>query len=119
MDNIRTSLKRFLAGQGIAGPKTGPFAENLSGNPQPVTLDVWMAHALGIKQEQFNRKATHEKATKRVKQVAEILGIEPADAQAAIWTGYRAMRGLGGAPFSIMDEYLKAKKNGWKFQGIN
>jgi len=117
MRGIRTSVTNFLDGKGISGPKTGPFCENLSGNYGPVTLDVWMAYAFGINQSDFNRKATHAEATRRVVRVGEILGIRPAEAQAAIWTGYRRSVGYNDSPFSIVSEYLTARENDWEIEG--
>jgi hypothetical protein len=119
MRGIRTSVTNFLNGKGIAGIKTSAFYDNLMGNLDRVTLDVWMAYALGIDQSDFNKKATHAEATRRVVSVASILGIKPAEAQAAVWTGYRNYVGHSDSNFDIVHEYLTAKSNNWVIEGIN
>ena len=119
MRGIRRSLQRFVDGDGIAGIKTGPFCANLSGNYDPVTLDIWMARALGIDQSDFNRKATHAEATRRVVRVARRLRVAPAEAQAAIWTGYQRLKGLNPGAFSIVSEYLTARDNKWEIVGCS
>lgn len=119
MRGIRRSLANFLDGKGIKGQKTSAFCDNLSGRYDSVTLDVWMAYALGIEQSDFNRKASREEATRRVVRVARRLRIEPAQAQAAIWTGYRRLKGLNDSPFSVVSEYLAALDNEWEITGCS
>lgn len=119
MKAIRRSLHNFLDGKGINGPKTRAFYRNLAGDYGPVTLDVWMAYALGINQTDFSRKASHAEATRRVVRVARRLRIEPAEAQAAIWTGYRRERGHSDSTFDIVSEYLAARDNGWEITGCS
>ena len=119
MKGIRTSVLRFIAGRGIAGQKTSAFCANLSGCTDRVTLDVWMAYALGIDQKDFNRIPDRTKATQRVVGVAKRLGIAPAEAQAAIWTGYRTIAGYNHSPFSVASEYFTARDNGWDVEGCS
>ena len=119
MKGIRRSLAGFIGGEGIKGPKTRAFYDNLSGRTDSVTLDVWMAYALGIDQTDFNRKANRAKATDRVVRVGERLGIAPAEAQAAIWTGYRTRAGRTHSPFSVVHEYLTACDRQWDIEGCS
>jgi len=119
MRGVRTSVTRFLDGKGIAGQKTNAFYHNLTGRYDHVTLDVWMAYALGIDQTDFNRKATREEATRRVVRVARRLRISPAAAQACIWTGYRRNVGRSNSPFSVVSEYLTACDNKWEVEGCS
>ena len=119
MRGIRTSTQRFIDGKGINGQKTSAFYENLSGNTKAVTLDVWMAYALCVDQTDFSRKASHAKATSRIVAVAEVLGIEPCEAQAAIWTGYRTRAGYAHSPFSVAREYFAARDNSWVIEGCS
>jgi hypothetical protein len=119
MKGIRTSVRRFLDGEGINGQKTNAFYHNLSGRNDHVTLDVWMAYALGIDQKDFNTVANRAKATQRVVSVGEVLGIEPAEAQAAIWTGYRTRAGRNHSPFSVASEYLAARSRQWDVEGCS
>ena len=117
MKGIRTSVRKFRTGDGISGPKTSAFCANLSGDYGPVTLDIWMAYALGIDQTDFNRKANRAKAEDRIVGVGQALGLEPAEAQAAVWTGYRTRVGRNHSPFSVASEYLKARDNNWVIEG--
>jgi hypothetical protein len=119
MRGIRRSVQNFLDGKGIKGQKTYAFYRNLSGHYENVTLDVWMAYALGIDQTDFNRVASRAEATRRVVRVARRLRIEPAEAQAAIWTGYRRGRGYSDSPFSVVSEYLTARDNEWEIEGCS
>jgi hypothetical protein len=119
MKGIRTSVTRFLYGKGIAGPKTSAFYHNLSGRYEYVTLDVWMAYALGIDQKDFNTVANRAKAISRVVTVGERLGIAPAEAQAAIWAGIRGRAGRNHSPFSVASEYLAARDRKWDIEGCS
>ncbi len=119
MKGIRTSVRKFLDGHGINGPKTSAFCANLSGDYGPVTLDVWMAYALGIDQTDFNTVANRAKATDRIVTVGQVLGLAPAEAQAAVWTGYRTRVGRNHSPFSVASEYFKARRNQWEIEGIS
>jgi len=119
MRGIRTSVQRFVDGKGIAGQKTSAFCANLSGDYSRVTLDVWMAYALGIDQTDFTRVASHAKATDRIVTVARVMSMEPAEAQACIWTGYRTRKGLNHSPFSVASEYYTARANGWDIEGCS
>lgn len=119
MRGIRTSVQRFLDGKGIAGQKTNAFYHNLAGHYDHVTLDVWMAYAFDIEQSDFNKLATREECTRRVVRVARRLRIAPAEAQAAIWTGYRRGRGFNDSPFDIVSEYLAARDAKWDITGCS
>jgi len=119
MKGIRSSVRRFVLGRGITGPKTKAFFHNLSGFYDYVTLDVWMAYALGIDQTDFNLVESHRKATDRVVRVGRRLGIAPAEAQAAIWTGYRNLCGRADSVFSVAQEYFVARSRDWDIEGCS
>jgi len=119
MKGIRTSVTKFLDRRVIDGQKVRAFYNNLSGRYDYVTLDVWMAYALGIDQTDFNRKLSHAKATDRIVTVARVMSMEPAEAQAAVWTGYRTRKGLNHSPFSVASEYYTARANGWDIEGCS
>lgn len=119
MRGIRTSVQKFLDNRIIDGQKVGAFYRNLCGCPDSVTLDVWMAYALGIDQKQFKRRDVRIKAIDRVYRVAMAMRITMSEAQACIWTGYRSRRGLTHSPFSVADEYCKARANKWVIEGCS
>ena len=119
MKGIRKSLHKWLDRRVIDGPKTSAFYSNLSGCPDAVTLDVWMAYALGIDQTEFSRVANRAKAIGRVVAVGERLGITPAESQACIWTGYRSAAGRNDSPMSIASEYFAARERQWDVEGCS
>lgn len=119
LKDVRTSVLRFLCGKGISGPKTSAFYNNLSGCPNSVALDVWMSYALGVDQTDFRRADNRSKAISRIVGVARRLGVTPAEAQAAVWTGYRARSGYSQSPFSVAKEYFSACDNGWVVKGCS
>lgn len=119
MRGIRTSVTNFLNGKGIDGPKTSAFYANLLGCPDSVTLDVWMAYALGIDQTDFNRVASRKKAIDRIVSVGRVMGITPAQAQACIWVGYQRRIGYNPSPFCIASEYFAARAANWRITGCS
>jgi len=125
MRGIRKSVMDFRSGAGIVGRKTRPFYHNLCGRLDHVTLDTWMATALCIGQKEFKRKATHREACERIAEVGRVIGIKPAEAQAAIWKGIRSRptsanpNGRNHSPFSVLSEYIAARRNGWDIKGCS
>ena len=57
------------------------------GDDQQVVLDTWMGHALGVDSKKFETKQLRESAARRVRYGAYLMGIAPAEFQAAIWSG--------------------------------
>ena len=88
--NAQRAVK-YLTGNDLAypsGPKTGPFHTNLSGNLSPVTVDSWMFRIVGgfglqSKAPTGNAKRAIQRA---VRMCSTLYDIEPAQAQAIIWT---------------------------------
>ena len=119
MRGIRASVQHFLDCREIRGQKTRAFYNNLMGCPDNVTLDVWMAYALGIDQTDFNRIANRQKATDRIVTVARMMRVTPAEAQAMVWTGYRRRAGFQPSPFSVASEYFAARDNEWVIPGCS
>lgn len=98
-------LARYLQGEEVNGPKTGPFYLNLTGlNPYAITIDVWVARGLGIK-ESVPRK-DREKGERIIRRIAAEYGILPCEAQAALWSGTILQSGGNPIYFPVMQEYL-------------
>ena len=96
MDNVMRSghsnkkLERIITGKGKGGknPKIDEFASALLGELSEVVIDRWMARIYGFKevptpdQKAFIRR--------KVKALADKLGVPPAHAQAALWCEAKA-----------------------------
>jgi hypothetical protein len=89
--NNATQAIKYLGGDDQAHPsgaKVQPFTENLNGNLSPVTVDSWM-----FKLADFNISSITGNARRSISRAVEMLatlhGIEPAQAQAVVWTTAR------------------------------
>lgn len=101
------NLNRAVAGVQMSGPKVGAFGTNLMGDLTPVTVDLWMARAL------LGRDTVTPLQSKLVdymtSQAAKEKGLQPAEMQAAIWTGIKKLqnsRDTAAPPEQIVNEYL-------------
>lgn len=83
---------RALQGKELHGPKVKRFAENLKGNLDVVTIDVWICKAYGINQKSLT-KTKYAKLEKQIKADAKRRGYHPANWQAVIWSAVRRMAG--------------------------
>ena len=103
---VRSGLVHYERTGEIRGPKTSAFAGACMGDLSQVVLDVWMARALKlVAQKLFERKQVRHKATMRINKVADRLGWEPAQVQAAIWTAVYEANHVSKAPG--LDTYLR------------
>lgn len=66
--------------------KVPNFGENLSGNTKAVTNDTHMADYAGMNVKTMQHAPLYNAMTAHVRSAADALGIEPRQAQAAIWT---------------------------------
>jgi 5-methylthioribose kinase len=74
------------------GKKVFAFYRNLSGDFGHVTIDVWMSKIYNV---EFSGITDTEREALQadVTAIAELAGITPAAAQAALWVGYRELQG--------------------------
>lgn len=91
---VRLQLERIVRGEKIGGRKLQNFAEALQGNPDAVVIDRWMLRAAGLrdKTEMAKTGATkgeYDKLEKAIKRLAAREGVEPRQAQAAVWFGIK------------------------------
>lgn len=81
------NIERARRGEPLSGPKVSAFAENLLGNLQPVVIDVHMARLLGMLQPHGGVRITDlRKAQRIIERTAALLGWQPAECQAALWS---------------------------------
>ena len=71
----------------VTGPKVTNFYLNILGHTDPITVDSIMSKAAGYGSD-VNNKIRAE-VEQGVRTVADVLGMNPRDTQAAIWIAYR------------------------------
>ncbi len=81
-----------------SGQKVRNFAQNLRGNFEVVTIDVWMSRAFAVSYEGVNSPAksdaVYAKMAGKVSRLACRFGLSPASMQACIWSGIRQEYGI-------------------------
>ena len=73
---------------GTFGPKahkTRAFAANLAGDMNAVTVDVWIARAVGVTERELKLVGVYDRIAKAFRKVAAKHGLEPAQLQAIVW----------------------------------
>lgn len=87
----------------IKGEKVTNFYANIMGDTQAVTIDRWMVRIVmddpffGTKRGGTHKKATmsgkrtYEAIAQAVKDAASLVGVNPRELQATVWTYYRRM----------------------------
>ena len=83
---------RALQGRPIKGPKVSRFAENLKGNLDVVTIDMWICKAYGIDAERLTAKV-YERLEQKIIKEAYKTNVKPANYQALIWYCVRRLDG--------------------------
>ena len=88
-------------------PKTSGFSHNLMGNWQPTAMDLHMMRLLtGGKVTGSAPKAAYAHPEGHVVDIAKQVGVTPAQAQAAAWTGFT---GYKDKPFLVLFEEIIKK----------
>lgn len=108
LGTVITALNQLVwDGSVMGGPKIRCFYENLTGNLTPVTVDRWIARALGATNNPKSMREYLEMSVK-ITEFARKVGEEPARAQAAIWQGIRHAQQTG-FNYGDMKELLWAR----------
>ena len=92
MQSHLNNVVRSLAGRPINGPKVSRFAENLKGNLDVITIDVWICKAYGIDHKALTTSVYNRHETK-IKADGRRQGLKPANWQAVIWFAVRRLAG--------------------------
>jgi len=90
---IKGIVERALSGQPLSGNKVRAFYENLVGNPDAVTIDVWVMRHFGIDKKTLSDREYAELSNK-IRKTAKKEGLTPAEYQAIIWTLERRKAGF-------------------------
>jgi hypothetical protein len=69
----------------FGGPKTKSFYMNIIGDPNAVTIDVWMLKVVGMTDKELGRKGVYESLTDSFRVVAIELGVTASTLQAICW----------------------------------
>jgi hypothetical protein len=99
MKGVRASVAHWEETGEIRGLKTGPFARALKGEEWAVVLDTHMAKLFGVDQKVFATKRGVHRWTSVIMDVADHIGITPAQCQAALWGAY--LRSQGKTPTDL------------------
>lgn len=94
----RNNVIRALAGRPINGQKVWRFAENLKGNLDVVTIDVWICRAYGINDKSLS-SSLYRRLEKRIQRDAKRCKTTPAGYQAVLWYAIRRLHGLRAKSF--------------------
>jgi hypothetical protein len=108
------NLLRAAVGKELSGEKVKSFSRAMRGDPDAVTMDVWMARAFGMNRESFGPKQ-YAAFAEAVRELAREAGVEPRQYQAAVWTGIRGT-GEGSDPISQQMESFYDRVSDYCFE---
>jgi hypothetical protein len=95
---VRPNLVRIWDEEELSGPKVWPFSGNLSGKrPDLVTIDTQLFEAFGAIRKSgrvADSPAWRQYIEAVVKRFANDYALFPMQSQAAIWSGYKFLKGL-------------------------
>lgn len=92
---------RALKGQPLSGDKVRAFAENLKGNLEAVTIDVWVKRYFKIPDKKSLTTLQYQKLAAKIKRNAKRHKLKPAEYQAVIWTIIRKDNGFKPTAFKV------------------
>jgi len=98
MSTHLNNVVRSLAGRPINGQKVSRFSENLKGNLDVVTIDVWICKAYGITHKKLTTDV-YNRLERKIQADAASRGIRPANWQAVLWQAVRRMAGKNTKSF--------------------
>ncbi len=83
---------RALLGLPLSGQKVEAFQANLRGDDNAVTVDTWMMRVFNRDSDSPSAKE-YEDLSAATRRVAKQYGVKPAQMQAALWVGIKALEG--------------------------
>lgn len=82
----RARIARTHGIESLNGPKTRRFAENIAGDREAVTVDVWAARVVGIDADRdLSRVGVYDAVEHAYRLAARRVGVDPATMQATTW----------------------------------
>lgn len=83
---IRIMTSRYYSNM-ITGPKVSAFYDAICGDTESVTVDTIMSKAAGYSENVT--PSIREEVTQACWMLADVFGVSPRDAQAAVWVAFR------------------------------
>jgi len=105
MPAVIGNLEKVVRGEVPTGPKVSSFKANLFGDPEPVTVDRWMARAMGWPSDNLTG-AQYKFLDYTITQAAKKAGVEPRQMQAAVWKSIKDQQGRAGNTAESFEQVL-------------
>ncbi len=105
MPAVIQNLEKVVQGESPTGPKVTSFKANLFGNTEAVTVDRWMARAMGWPTDNLTLNQ-YKFMDYTITQAAKKAGVEPRQMQAAAWKAIKAELGKKGASAETFEQIL-------------
>jgi len=100
----RRAIQRYEEEGMILGPKTRAFSLALRGDLDAIVLDTWMARAFEVEQGKLSTKRVREECERRVRDAAGMMGLHPAECQAAAWAATMLRNGRRVQVLGLQEE---------------
>ncbi len=104
---------RALLGLPLSGQKVSAFQANLLGDQNAVTVDLWMMRVFN-RDNEAPTPAEYEDISRATRKAAKEFGVSPAQMQAALWVGIKAVQGDPSdtpEPFEKTLDRFKARRD--------
>jgi hypothetical protein len=84
--NVETAREALAHGfDALNGPKTSRFAENIAGDREAVTVDVWAMRVADLDEDLLGRKGAYDAIEHAYRLAARRRGVDPVTMQATTW----------------------------------
>lgn len=99
LETSAENARRVTRGEEMSGPKINNFYRNILGDPESVTVDVWMMRLMGLSRpgvKDVPSMVQYRMVEEWVSELAQEAGVSPRDMQAALWVGYKLLNPIIG-----------------------
>lgn len=89
LSSTKAALSRYsMTGElSERAPKVRAFRDALLGDDQAIVLDTWLAYAFNVPAKSFGVARVRAACERRIRNLADRLGITPRACQASVWAG--------------------------------
>ena len=89
-NNVKTTLTHnYNKPLELSGNKVNAFYNNMIGNYDFVTIDIWMLRILGLTKEAITSKKEYQNLSNIISEVAKEQNLLPAELQSILWIKYK------------------------------